>query len=109
MSNYNSTADNRDNVNKFPTETVLLLVAGGSLGAYECGVFKSLAKHNIWFDTIAGTSIGAVNSTIIIDSLRKSNLQNKKKNREGNNSNNNDRSEERRVGKECRYRWTTYH
>jgi predicted acylesterase/phospholipase RssA len=71
MSNYKSTADNRDNVNKFPTETVLLLVAGGSLGAYECGVFKSLAKHNIWFDTIAGTSIGAVNSTIIIDSLRK--------------------------------------
>jgi NTE family protein len=93
MSNYNSTADNKDNVNKFPTETVLLLVAGGSLGAYECGVFKSLANHNIWFDTIAGTSIGAVNSTIIIDSLRKSNLQNKKKNREGNN---NDDNEDRR-------------
>jgi predicted acylesterase/phospholipase RssA len=44
MSDYSSTADNKDNVNKFNTETVLLLVAGGSLGAYECGVFKSLAR-----------------------------------------------------------------
>jgi NTE family protein len=74
MNDYNSTTNN----NKFPTETVLLLVAGGSLGAYECGVFKSLAKHNIWFDIIAGTSIGAVNSVLITDSLRKSNLLNKK-------------------------------
>jgi NTE family protein len=46
-------------------ETVLVLQGGGSLGAYECGVYKSLARHDIKFDTIAGTSIGAVNAAII--------------------------------------------
>lgn len=38
---------------------------GGSLGAYECGVCKVLAKHDIEFDIIAGTSIGAINAAII--------------------------------------------
>jgi hypothetical protein len=41
------------------TETVLILQGGGSLGAYECGVWKTLARHNIKFEIIAGTSIGA--------------------------------------------------
>jgi NTE family protein len=47
-------------------ETVLVMQGGGSLGAYECGVYKALAKHDIKFDIIAGTSIGAVNAGIII-------------------------------------------
>jgi NTE family protein len=47
------------------SERVLILQGGGSLGAYECGVYKSLAKHDIKFDIIAGTSIGAVNACII--------------------------------------------
>lgn len=46
-------------------ETVLVLQGGGSLGAYECGVYKSLVKHGIAFDIVAGTSIGAVNAAII--------------------------------------------
>ena len=46
-------------------ETVLILQGGGSLGAYECGVYKALAKHNIKFDIIAGTSIGGVNASLI--------------------------------------------
>ncbi len=46
-------------------ERVLILQGGGSLGAYECGVYKSLAKHGIKFDVVAGTSIGAVNACII--------------------------------------------
>jgi NTE family protein len=41
---------------------------GGSLGAYECGVFKTLAKHGVKFDIVAGTSIGAVNAGIIAGS-----------------------------------------
>ena len=49
-------------------ETVLVLQGGGSLGAYECGVFKTLDKHNIKFDVIVGTSIGAVNASIIAGS-----------------------------------------
>jgi len=46
-------------------ETVLILQGGGSLGAYECGVYKSLAKHGIKFDITSGTSIGAINAAII--------------------------------------------
>ena len=46
-------------------ETVLVLQGGGSLGAYECGVYKTLAKHNIQFDIVSGTSIGALNAAII--------------------------------------------
>jgi NAD(P)H-flavin reductase len=46
-------------------ENVLILQGGGSLGAYECGVFKVLYEQNIKFDIVAGTSIGAVNASII--------------------------------------------
>ncbi len=46
-------------------ETVLVMQGGGSLGAYECGVYKVLEEHRIKFDIIAGTSIGAVNAAII--------------------------------------------
>lgn len=49
-------------------ETVLVLQGGGSLGAYECGVFKALSKNNIKFNVIVGTSIGAVNASIIAGS-----------------------------------------
>jgi predicted acylesterase/phospholipase RssA len=63
---HDITADSK----QFPTEAVLVMQAGGSLGAYECGVFKALAKHNVWFDIIAGTSIGSVNATVIADSIR---------------------------------------
>lgn len=47
-------------------ETVLILQGGGSLGAYECGAYKTLYKHGIKFDIVAGTSIGAVNAAIIV-------------------------------------------
>jgi len=47
------------------TETVLVLQGGGSLGAYECGVYRTFAKHGIKFDILAGSSIGAINSSII--------------------------------------------
>ncbi|MDW8275428.1 MAG: patatin-like phospholipase family protein [Candidatus Nitrosocaldus sp.] len=47
-------------------ERVLVLQGGGSLGAYECGVYKALARNDIRFDIVAGTSIGAVNASIIV-------------------------------------------
>lgn len=53
---------------KLESEAVLIMQGGGSLGAYECGVFKTLAKHGTKFDIIAGTSIGAVNAGIIVGS-----------------------------------------
>src|SRR6266487_4915696 len=49
-------------------ENVLILQGGGSLGAFGCGVFKSLAKNDIKLDIIAGTSIGGVNAAIIAGS-----------------------------------------
>jgi NTE family protein len=53
---------------KIQSETVLVMQGGGSLGAYECGVYKALAKRDIKFDIIAGTSIGAINAAIIVGS-----------------------------------------
>lgn len=52
------------------TESVLVLQGGGSLGAYECGVYKSLYKHGIEFDILAGSSIGAINTSIIAAAQR---------------------------------------
>ncbi|MBV9667531.1 MAG: patatin-like phospholipase family protein [Nitrososphaeraceae archaeon] len=55
-----------NNKNNNKPETVLIMQAGGSLGAYECGVCKALVKHGITkFDIIAGTSIGAINAAIL--------------------------------------------
>ncbi|HZD34145.1 MAG TPA: patatin-like phospholipase family protein [Nitrososphaeraceae archaeon] len=47
-------------------ENVLVLQGGGSLGAYECGVYKTLDRYGIKLDVVAGTSIGAVNAAIIV-------------------------------------------
>jgi predicted acylesterase/phospholipase RssA len=47
------------------TESVIVLQGGGSLGAYECGVYRCLYKNQIKFDVLAGSSIGAVNASII--------------------------------------------
>lgn len=55
-------------VQKLQTETVLVMQGGGSLGAYECGVYKALYKRGVKFDIVAGTSIGAVNAAIIAGS-----------------------------------------
>jgi len=49
-------------------ESILILQGGGSLGAFGCGVFKSLANNGIKLDIIAGTSIGGVNAAIIAGS-----------------------------------------
>lgn len=52
-------------IQKLQKETVLIMQGGGSLGAYECGVYKSLTQQGIKFDIVAGTSIGAINAAII--------------------------------------------
>jgi NTE family protein len=58
----------RKSAHHLPTlesETVLVLQGGGSLGAYECGVYKGFNKNGIIFDVLAGSSIGAINTSII--------------------------------------------
>jgi NTE family protein len=44
---------------------ILALQGGGALGAYQAGVFQSLTEHDVHFDWIIGTSIGAFNGAII--------------------------------------------
>src|SRR6185312_7982015 len=72
----NKQEEEEERKEELPTETVLVLQGGGSLGAYECGVYKTLARHGIKFDTIAGTSIGAVNASIISSMQRSGNNNN---------------------------------
>ena len=59
--------------NDFELETVLVLQGGGSLGAYECGVYKALARYVKKFDIVAGTSIGAINAAIITATIQDAN------------------------------------
>jgi len=65
MANLIDEVDNTMKTNNVNFERVLVLQGGGSLGAYECGVFKYLYKHKLEFDILAGSSIGAVNTSII--------------------------------------------
>ena len=44
---------------------VLVLQGGGALGAYQCGVYESLADAGIEPDWFAGISIGAINAAIL--------------------------------------------
>ena len=46
-------------------KTALALCGGGSLGAYEMGVWKYLREHSYDFDIVTGTSIGAINGAMI--------------------------------------------
>src|ERR1700677_4732807 len=43
----------------------LLLQGGGSLGAYQGGVYQALAEVDLHPDWVAGISIGAINAAII--------------------------------------------
>jgi predicted acylesterase/phospholipase RssA len=65
-------------------QRALVFQGGGSLGAYEAGVFKALCdvlvkkdnkieakKNRPLFDVIAGSSIGAVNAALIVGSIKR--------------------------------------
>lgn len=50
-----------------PFERVaLLLQGGGALGAYQAGVYEALAEADIHPNWVAGISIGAINSALIV-------------------------------------------
>jgi len=46
-------------------QIVLVLQGGGALGAYHAGVYHALHEHGIEPDWIVGTSIGAINASLI--------------------------------------------
>jgi NTE family protein len=46
-------------------QIVLVLQGGGALGAYQAGVYQALHEHGIEPDWVIGTSIGAINASLI--------------------------------------------
>jgi NTE family protein len=46
-------------------QTVLVFQGGGALGAYQAGVYQALHERGIEPDWIIGTSIGAINASLI--------------------------------------------
>ncbi|TXI84067.1 MAG: patatin-like phospholipase family protein [Cupriavidus sp.] len=46
-------------------QQVLVFQGGGALGAYQAGVYEALHKAGIELDWVIGTSIGAINASII--------------------------------------------
>src|SRR5260370_5273238 len=52
-------------LNDLPGQIVLVLQGGGALGSYQAGVYQALHESGIEPDSIIGTSIGAINATLI--------------------------------------------
>ena len=73
-------------------QTGLVLEGGGMRGVFTCGVLDYLMDHDIRFPYTIGVSAGACNGLSYMSRQR-----------------GRARSEERRVGKECRSRWSPYH
>ena len=48
-----------------PGQVVLVLQGGGALGSYQAGVYQALHDAGIEPDWIIGTSIGAINASLI--------------------------------------------
>src|SRR6201988_4829613 len=48
-----------------PGQIVLVLQGGGALGSYQVGVYQALHEAGIEPDWIIGTSIGAINASLI--------------------------------------------
>jgi NTE family protein len=48
-----------------PGQVVLVLQGGGALGSYQAGVYQALHEAGIEPDWIIGTSIGAINASLI--------------------------------------------
>ena len=46
-------------------QVVLVFQGGGALGAYQAGVYQALHEGGIEPDWIIGTSIGAINASLI--------------------------------------------
>jgi NTE family protein len=51
-------------------QIVLVLQGGGALGAYQAGVYQALHEHGVEPDWIIGTSIGAINASLIAGNSR---------------------------------------
>ena len=52
------------NISEFG-QIVLVLQGGGALGAYQAGVYQALHEAGVEPDWVIGTSIGAINASLI--------------------------------------------
>src|SRR5262249_12024829 len=50
---------------QLPGQVVLVLQGGGAIGSYQAGVYQALHEAGIEPDWIIGTSIGAINASLI--------------------------------------------
>lgn len=57
-----------------PGQTVLVMQGGGALGSYQCGVYQALHEAGVEPDWIVGTSIGAINASLIAGNLPENRL-----------------------------------
>ncbi|OPY95362.1 patatin [Bradyrhizobium sacchari] len=57
-----------------PGQVVLVLQGGGALGSYQAGVYQALHEAGIEPDWIIGTSIGAINASLIAGNAREHRL-----------------------------------
>src|SRR5712691_12047185 len=58
-----------------PRQVVLVFQGGGALGAYQAGVYQALHEAEIEPDWIIGTSIGAINASLIAGNDPKNRLE----------------------------------
>jgi NTE family protein len=69
------TPDNsRFNQASLPGRVVLVLQGGGALGSYQAGVYQALHEAGIEPDWIVGTSIGAINASLVAGNARENRL-----------------------------------
>src|SRR6202140_235816 len=57
-----------------PGQVVLVLQGGGALGSYQAGVYQALHEAGIEPDWIIGTSIGAINASLIAGNTQQNRL-----------------------------------
>jgi len=75
MSNrHETTAHSRLQTRDIPGQVFLVLQGGGALGSYQAGVYQALHEAGIEPDWIIGTSIGAINASLIAGNARQNRL-----------------------------------
>lgn len=65
MKDSSLSAGGRATNKTLPGQVVLVLQGGGELGSYQVGVYQALHEAGIEPDWIIGTSIGAINASLI--------------------------------------------
>src|SRR5262245_46074319 len=65
----------REKTTNKPHQIVLVFQGGGALGAYQAGVYQALHEAGIELDWVIGTSIGAINASLIAGNAPENRLE----------------------------------